>query len=1023
LGTPDMNSIKYCPICGSVLSQDGKCPRCDAREVKLTRRKAEVMGMGEVAIKDVEVQNIALRARIRELESAIRGLRELIGHIQSDAERAQKESEVRRVSRVSFTKAMISFTFAGLLIGSLFGYLGAYLIYRSKADDYERQIAALRSEISLLNSSLNDANAIISTLEAQVRELRANLFKVAPNESLVVGQFERKSDGSYVADISDTYGGSVSNITVKTSYMPGWTPLAISMRHANGTGIKSIVAKICGEGFMPVYPEYVDDVPMSSSSSRFYEVPQGSVLDIEFADGEPLEGDANFILILSPSPTQLEFLLELNITLINYMRPTIQKAQVSNSFPLREAEGMAVFFVSPDGNDNWSGRSAEPNEVMPDGPFATLERARDAIRALRRDGLIPRGGVTVYLRGGIHLREAPFTLTAEDGGTEASPIVYCPYDGGEVRLVGGKQVNGFEEVTDPAVLARLDPRARGHVLQADLRSQGITDYGDLQRRGFGCPILPSALELFFQDEPMQLARWPNDNWTKIVAVPNGQNGGAFVYEGDRPARWKDVEDVWVHGYWTYDWADSYEKIKAIDLNNHEVTTYEPHGVYGYTVSQRYYFLNVLEELDDAGEWYLDRKAGILYFWPPAPAADGKAFVSTLEGPIVSMQNVSYVSLRGLTFECTRGSAVVIVGGSHDLIFGCTFRNIGDVAVCIGAGLEDAYNELYRNTAWNRVGGYDNGVVGCTIYETGEGGVILGGGDRKGLVPAHNFAVNDIIHDYQRISRTYRPAIAIDGVGNRIAHNLIYNSPHSAIILHGNDHLIELNEIHNVCMETNDAGAFYMGRDFTERGNVVRYNYFHDLGNASMVQAVYLDDCSSGTTVFGNLFCRAGRAVQIGGGRDNTIENNIFVDCNPAVQVDARGLTWAKFWFDGSDNTLIDRLRAMDYDKPPYSVHYPELARILEDEPAVPKGNRIVRNICAGGQWLELLDGLTDEDVDIKDNLVDGHQGFVSPDEDDYQLREDSPAYKLGFRRIPIEDIGLYLKAMPDGTMPQRYPPG
>lgn len=85
--------IKYCPICGSVLGQDEKCPRCDTRETKLMKRKAEMTGMEEVAIKDLEEQNRALRARIRELESTIKGLRELIGHIQSDSEMAQKEIE------------------------------------------------------------------------------------------------------------------------------------------------------------------------------------------------------------------------------------------------------------------------------------------------------------------------------------------------------------------------------------------------------------------------------------------------------------------------------------------------------------------------------------------------------------------------------------------------------------------------------------------------------------------------------------------------------------------------------------------------------------------------------------------------------------------------------------------------------------------------------------------------------------------------------------------------------------------
>ena len=119
-----------------------------------------------------------------------------------------------------------------------------------------------------------------------------------------------------------------------------------------------------------------------------------------------------------------------------------------------------------------------------------------------------------------------------------------------------------------------------------------------------------------------------------------------------------------------------------------------------------------------------------------------------------------------------------------------------------------------------------------------------------------------------------------------------------------------------------------------------------------MQAVYLDDCASGTLVYGNVFYRAGRAVMIGGGRDNTIENNIFVECPIAVHVDARGLGWAKFWFNGKDNTLIDGLKAMHYKEPPYSTRYPQLVTLFEDpDTAVPKGNSIVRNVsyaCGNG---------------------------------------------------------------------------
>jgi len=199
----------------------------------------------------------------------------------------------------------------------------------------------------------------------------------------------------------------------------------------------------------------------------------------------------------------------------------------------------------------------------------------------------------------------------------------------------------------------------------------------------------------------------------------------------------------------------------------------------------------------------------------------------------------------------------------------------------------------------------------------------------------------------------------------------------------------------------------MGRHYTQRGNIIRYNYIHDLPVEGQPNAVYLDDCWSGTTVYGNVFYRAHRGVLIGGGRDNTVANNIFVECHPAVYVDARGLTWARFWFDGRDPTLLDRLNAVHYKQPPYSVQYPQLVTLWQDEPALPKGNSIVRNVCYGGRWLHLQDGLTDKGIKIERNYIGPHPGFVGFAHKNFQLREDSPAYKLGFKRIPMEKIGPY----------------
>lgn len=648
-----------------------------------------------------------------------------------------------------------------------------------------------------------------------------------------------------------------------------------------------------------------------------------------------------------------------------------------------------LLYVSPQGSDAGPGTRARP--------FATLERARDAIRARKAAGGLPRGGVTVVLRGGIYERKAGFTLTERDSGAPGAPIVYRAGAGETPRLLGGAVVRGFRPVTDRAILDRLDPAARGKVVQADLRAQGLTDYGSLTRRGFGASGRPAGLELFFENRPMTLARWPNVGWARIAGVPAGPEGGRFTFEGDRPARWKAARDIWLHGYWTHDWAESYEKVRAIDLERREIATEPPHGVYGYTAGKRYYALNLLEELDAPGEWYLDRKTGKLYFWPPAPLAPGKAIVSVLEQPLVSFENVSHVSLRGLTLEAARGVGVRIRGGTGCRVAGCTVRGVGTDAIQVQ-------------------GGANHGVISCDITQTGEGGIALDGGDRKTLTPCGHFAVNNHIYDYSRWVQTYQPGVGVGGVGCRVANNRIHDAPHNAIHLSGNEHIIERNDIFRVCLQTEDAGAFYMGRDYTMRGNVLRHNYFHDLrvleglkGDFS-VMAVYLDDCASGTTITGNLFVRAGRAVMIGGGRDNTVENNVFIDCDPAVWVDARALGWAKAHADipGGDWQMGEKLLAMNYKAPPYRTRYPRLASILEDDYRVPKGNRIVRNIVRGGRWLDLKDRLTDETITIENNWTEGDPGFVAPEKGDYRLWRRAPVIAaIGFQFIPSDKIGLF----------------
>ncbi len=251
-------------------------------------------------------------------------------------------------------------------------------------------------------------------------------------------------------------------------------------------------------------------------------------------------------------------------------------------------------------------------------------------------------------------------------------------------------------------------------------------------------------------------------------------------------------------------------------------------------------------------------------------------------------------------------------------------------------------------------------------------------------------------------------MAVGGCGNVVRHNLFHHGQHSAIQLGGNDHVIERNEIHSVCWDTGDVGAFYMGRDWTARGTVIRHNYFHHISGPGQhgAMGVYLDDQASGISVLGNVFWKVTRAVFIGGGCDNVVENNVFVGCNPAVHIDARGLGWQKKATDDPRGTLRTRLAAMPYKNALWAKRYPNLPNILNDEAGTPKRNRIERNISVGGRWDD-IDRRTRKHQVVKDNLVGKDPHFVDAKAGDFRLKKTSPAFKLGFKAIPIEQIGLY----------------
>lgn len=653
-------------------------------------------------------------------------------------------------------------------------------------------------------------------------------------------------------------------------------------------------------------------------------------------------------------------------------------------------------YLSPNGNDTGSGSR--------DAPLATLEGARDRIRALRSTDTPAGDGVTVWLDDGTWERSASFTLGGEDSGVPGAPVIYRALRPGRARLVGGSRTGRFQPVADPAVLSRLAPRAQRRVLQTDLREQGIHEFGSLRRRGFGTPGTPAGLELFFDGRPMPLARWPDVGHVQISDIPRDDAaedgwGGAvakpeagFIFHHDRPRRWKTTEDVWVHGYWCWDWANTYERVEQFDPDSgHIRTTFDAERHYGFKPGQPFYFLNVLEELDRPGEWYLDRTSGILYFWPPASPDRREAWVSLLESPLLELKDVSHVVFRDLVFECTRGHAISIEGGNESLLMGCTVRNAGNAGVVIR-------------------GGADHAVKGADISMTGDHGIRLSGGDRKTLAPCNHVVENCHIHHFSRWSRCYCPAILADGVGMRFAHNSIHDAPHTAILFSGNEFLVEHNEIHSVCMETGDAGAIYTGRDYTYRGNAVRHNFIHHLGGVGMgTMGVYNDDCVSGTEMSGNVFYRLTRAAMLGGGRDLVVSNNLFVDCDPAISFDARGISEHANWQTMVYTTMKERLEEVNYTEPPYRTRYPELLDITphyETDRGVPPDNCVAtRNVCIGGRWL-CTDGKSDPYLQDSNNVIlRNDPGFADPARLDFRVPASSSIHAHGFRPIAMHEIG------------------
>jgi len=671
-------------------------------------------------------------------------------------------------------------------------------------------------------------------------------------------------------------------------------------------------------------------------------------------------------------------------------------------------------YVAPTGSDQNSGTIASP--------LQTLSAARDLLRSLRSSGSLPSGTVTVWLRQGSYDQPATLALTSADSGSAGSPVVYSSYPGEEAHITGAVTLDPtwFTLVTSSsAIWGRLDPAAQGQVYQVDLGAHGITDWGTLQVRGFGLRA-PAALELFFNGQAMTLARWPNVG--APLATTNATTSSTqFTYTGTRPSRWTQATDIWMQGFWSQDWADYHLPVASISPSSSTVTLASAPPQYGLGAARPFYAYNLLEELDTPGEYYLDRTSGLLYYWPTAPLAGSAIQASMLSAPVVTFSGTSYVTFHGVLFEAARGPLVTITDGNNNTLDHCLLRNAGQ---------------------WGaQVSGSSNGLTHCQITDCGEEGVRVSGGDRASLTPGNNYVTHSQIHSTGRIDWTYKPAINLeDGCGNIATNNLIDDLPHVAILFTGNNHLIAYNEIWHVCQTTGDSGAIYCGRNWGYRGNVIEYNYLHDisssLGSAD-VNGIYLDDCMSGVSVYSNLFYQiSGTALFCGGGRDNLMTNNLIAYCGTAHYNDDRGRTMIDN-VNGDAWNLLQTLGAdtVQYNQGVWAVAYPALAMVPDSWTALQQGlwrnpqNCVFSHNAGWGNaaWTFESDssgtGVFSVYASLTDNNSQVNALFTAAAAEDRSLRPVTVTSTdlSSFTPVPFAAIGPDLSAEPAATVAPSLP--
>jgi parallel beta-helix repeat protein len=711
--------------------------------------------------------------------------------------------------------------------------------------------------------------------------------------------------------------------------------------------------------------------------------------------------------------------------------------------PTGGGESRVDFFVSPAGDDRWSGTLPEPNASATDGPFATLARARDAVREFKRTTTGSPAPITVMVRGGKYYLPETLVLAAKDGGSRDCLITWTAYPGEKPILSGGLRIGGWRPFKGAILQARLPVRA--------------------ERWRFR--------QLFFNGERKPRARWPKSKpanplyggWAVHEGCDETNPFQAFRYpKGFLRRRWAKPAMAEVVIFGANGWFNEIIPVASVDRRRRVITLQRPVKDFDrrpwylpLTLGgpNRFCVENALEELDQPGEWCLDSERGVLYFWPPDGTDPGEVVVPRLDC-LVSLRGASWVTITGLTFIETAdgdnyhrdggegvgamfntvglrycGDAVHLRGAEHCRIEGNLFRSVGGNAIYLEG--HNARNVIARNE----------------IAYAGANGICLVGA--QGSAPIFNYVEDNHIHHCGVYNRYTAGVFCGVSDGNIIGHNRIEHMPHHGVNLSenaGGRNVVEYNEIRHTCQEIADNAAINCWMELppagAERcGHVIRYNLIADTYGCEVINGeigparafptsgIYLDNYASNCVVYGNIIMRAFAAgVLVHGGKNNVIENNIFVDCGANVRLQDVVCTLPYWHAMAGFMTGNHIARNIGYQTRAdrFLFHLDAwtdrvVARCDENLFFQAGGEYRMEHTCSLVNRVRKPTGELDEQDRVETLTAwqrlgyDAHSvfadpRFVDPQRDDFRLRPASPALRLGFHAIPVDEIGIRGKA-------------